>query len=49
MTPADRRRELLGDETIAELRELAEHAPTLTQQQKDDIRAVFRGGGANPP
>jgi excisionase family DNA binding protein len=40
-TPAQRR-ELLGEETVAFLSELAEHAPALTEAQKDTIRAAFR-------
>jgi excisionase family DNA binding protein len=42
-TPAAQRAELLGDDTITFLRELAEAAPPLTDAQKDIIRAAFRG------
>jgi hypothetical protein len=42
-TPAAQRAELLGEDTIKFLRELAEAAPPLTEAQKDTIRAAFRG------
>ena len=41
-TPA---RTLLDDETRAHLAELAAAAPSLSEQQKDTIRAAFRDGG----
>jgi hypothetical protein len=44
-TPGERRAELLGDETIAFLRELAANAPPLTEEQRDVIRAAFRSEG----
>jgi hypothetical protein len=42
-TPAQQRAELLGDDTITFLRELAEKAPPLTEAQRDTVRAAFRG------
>ena len=41
--PVARRGKLLDAETIAFLSELADAAPTLTEEQKDTIRAAFRG------
>jgi hypothetical protein len=41
-TPAQRRAELLDDETRAYLAELAENAPPLTEEQQDIIRVAFR-------
>jgi hypothetical protein len=44
-TPAQQRRELLGDEIISYLDEQAEHDPPLTEAQKDVVRGAFRDGG----
>ena len=44
-TPAQRRAELLGNDTI-ELAELAADAGPLTEAQKDAIRSAFQGGSA---
>jgi hypothetical protein len=43
-TPAQKRAELVDDETRACLRELAAAAPPLTEEQRDVIRAAFKGG-----
>lgn len=40
-TPAQRRCELLGDDTMAFLAELAAGAPPLTEGQRDAIRVIF--------
>lgn len=45
VTPAQRRAALLDDETRAYLRELADRAGDLTEEQRDTIRAAFQGGG----
>jgi hypothetical protein len=42
-TPAQKRAELLGEETIAPIREQAEKAPPLSEEVRDAIRAAFRG------
>ena len=47
-TPAQQRAKLLGPDTIAFLSELAAAAPALTEEQKDQIRAAFRGGPHAP-
>ena len=41
-TPAQKRAEMLSEEDRAYVRELAENAPPLTEEQKDIIRAAFR-------
>jgi excisionase family DNA binding protein len=43
-TPAQRRAELLGDDAIAEIRKTNDDAPPLSGEQRDVIRAAFRGG-----
>ena len=42
-TLAQQRAALLGGDTVEWLRELAANAPALTNEQKDAIRAAFRG------
>ena len=44
---AQQRAELLDADTIAWLEELAAEAPPLTSEQRDTIRAAFRGGRNN--
>jgi hypothetical protein len=44
-TPADRRRELLGESAIEFLAALAAAAPKLTPEQRDTIRSIFAGSG----
>jgi predicted DNA-binding transcriptional regulator AlpA len=41
-TPAQQRAKLLDPDTIAFLSELAAAAPTLSEEQRDTIRAAFR-------
>lgn len=45
-SPAERRRELLGDDTIEFLQQLAASAPPLSEAQRDLIRGIFAGGDA---
>ena len=45
-TLAEKRRELLGDDSIEHIRTLVAAAPPLTEQQRDAIRAAFAGGDA---
>jgi excisionase family DNA binding protein len=49
VAPAAERAKLLSPEDIAFLSELAAAAPTLSEEQRDVIRAAFRDGGAPPP
>jgi hypothetical protein len=46
LTPAQQRRELLGDEAIEAIQQLAATAPALTSEQRDTIRQAFKGTGA---
>jgi hypothetical protein len=46
LTPAQRRRWLLGDDVVAQIKELAAKAGPLTEEQRDIIRAAFRGDSA---
>jgi hypothetical protein len=46
--PASERPKLLSPEDIAFLSEIASAAPALTEAQRDQIRAAFRQGGAQP-
>jgi hypothetical protein len=45
LTPAESRAALLGEDTVAYLRELAAAAPPLTEAQRDVICAAFRNPG----
>jgi hypothetical protein len=45
-TPAQRRAELLDDETVGYLADLAKNAPPLTEEQRDVIR--FWRSGSSP-
>jgi hypothetical protein len=45
MTPAEERRQVLGDATIQRMRALAEAAPPLTDEQKQAIRQSFAKTG----
>ncbi len=47
-TPAQRRRELLGDDVVEFVRDLAADAGPLTDEQRDVIRAAFKTQQAQP-
>lgn len=47
-TPAQRRRELLGDDVVEFLAELAANAGPLTTEQRDVIASAFRGAVTEP-
>ena len=42
-TPAQQRAELLGEETVQAVAEIAAAAPPLSAEQEDTIRSAFRG------
>lgn len=44
VTPAQQRAEVLGEETVQAIAEKAAAAPALSEEQRDTIRAAFRGG-----
>jgi excisionase family DNA binding protein len=46
VTPAEQQAALLGEDTLAWIRELVAAAGPLSEAQRDAIRAAFRTGGA---